>query len=66
VAFLVEVVVDKGMYGGEFLERFRTPEPGHRSLSPPEGLVRVFCPVVQPTPGFLAISNSNQLHRCRV
>ena len=39
VAVLVEVIVDRGVGGGEFLEGFYIPEPSHRSFSSPEWLM---------------------------
>ena len=39
VTFLVKMVVDRSMDRNEFLERFRTPEFGHRLLSSAEWLM---------------------------
>ena len=39
VAVLVEVVVDRGMYGGKLLKSFYIPEERHCPLSSPERLV---------------------------
>jgi hypothetical protein len=39
VAVLVEVIVDRGVGGDEFLEGFHIPEPSHCSFSPPEWLM---------------------------
>ena len=39
VAFLVEVVVKRGMNGGELLKGLYVPELCHRPLSSPERLV---------------------------
>ena len=39
VAVLIEVVVDRGMGGGEFLQGLFIPEPGHRSFPSSERLV---------------------------
>jgi hypothetical protein len=36
MTFLVEMVVDRSVDRGEFLERFSAPEFRHRALSPPE------------------------------
>jgi hypothetical protein len=36
VAFLVEVVVDRAVDGGEFLEGFHSPKPLHSALSSSE------------------------------
>jgi len=53
--FLVEVVADRGMDGGELLQASHPPEPLHRPLSPSERQVGVLCPVVGPTAGFESI-----------
>jgi hypothetical protein len=39
VAVLVEVVVDRGVGGGELLQGLEVPEAGHRTFSSSEGLV---------------------------
>ncbi len=39
MAFLVKMVVDRSVDQNELLERFRTPEFRHRTLSPPKRLV---------------------------
>jgi hypothetical protein len=39
VAFLIEMVMDRGMGGSEFLQGFDIPEFRHRSLSSSEWLV---------------------------
>jgi hypothetical protein len=39
VAVMVEVIVDRGMYGGKLLKSFYIPEGRHRPLSSPERLV---------------------------
>jgi hypothetical protein len=41
VAVVVEVVVDRGMGGGEFLQGLCVPEPRHCILSSPERLVGI-------------------------
>ena len=49
MAFVVEVVVDRGMDGGEFLQGLYVPEPGHCRFPSSKRLVRVLGPVVEPT-----------------
>jgi hypothetical protein len=39
VAFLIEMVLDRGVNGGEFLQRLHASKPEHRTLSSPEWLV---------------------------
>jgi len=48
VTVLVEVVVDRGMGGGNLLESFHVPELRHPSFSSSERLVGIFCPIVEP------------------
>ena len=38
MALVVEVVVDRDVNGGEFLQGLDVPEPGHRSVSSAERL----------------------------
>ena len=49
MSFVVEVVIDRGMDGGEFLQGLDVSEPRHRPFPPSERLVRVLGPVVEPT-----------------
>ena len=39
MALVVEVVVDRGVDGSEFLQGLDVPEPGHRTLSAAERLM---------------------------
>jgi hypothetical protein len=39
MAVLVEMIVERGMGGGEFLQGFDVPEPRHRPLSSSERLM---------------------------
>ena len=48
VAVLVEVVVDRGMGGGEFLQGLYISELRHRSFSSSEGLVGILGSIVEP------------------
>jgi len=53
VAVLVEVVVDRGMNGGEFLQGLYVLEPRHRSFSSSERLVRILGSIVEPPTALL-------------
>ena len=48
VAVVVEVVMDRGLGGGEFLQRPFVPEPLHRSFSSSERLVGILSAIVEP------------------
>jgi hypothetical protein len=63
VAVLVEVVVDRGLGGGEFLQGLYVPEPRHRSFSSSERLVRMLGSIVEPPTALLAGSIADYLHR---
>ena len=39
MTFLVEMIVDRGVSGGKFLQALDVPEPGHRSFSSAERLM---------------------------
>ena len=58
LAFEIEVVVNRGLDGGELLKTSHRPEPVHYFLSSPQRLMRVFSFVIQPPRGRLAIRNS--------
>ncbi len=62
MAILVEVIVEGGVYGAEFLQALHLPEPQHRSFSSPEGLVQVLHPVVGPAADLLFVGVANLLH----
>jgi hypothetical protein len=63
VAVLVEVVVERGVYGGELLKGLHVPEIRHRRLSSSERLMRIFGPIVVPTTALLSASVADRLHR---
>jgi hypothetical protein len=63
VAVVVEVVVDRGMGGGELLEGFHVPELRHRSFSSSEWLVGIFSPIVEPPTALLIGSIAYYFHR---
>ena len=50
---MVEVILNRGMRGGELLESFHVAEFRHRSFSSSEWLVRMFCPIVEPATALL-------------
>ena len=50
VALRGKMVVDRGMDGGELLQRSHAPEPQHRPFASSERQVRVFGPIVEPAP----------------
>ena len=64
VAVVVEVVVDRGMGGGEFLQGLYFPEPRHRSFSSSERLVGILGPIVKPPTALLRRGIADYLH-CR-
>ena len=64
VAFLIEMVVDRGLDGNEFLQTSHTPETEHCSLSSSKREVRILCPVIFPAAHRLFISIADNLH-CR-
>jgi hypothetical protein len=53
MAVLVEVVVERGMGGGEFLQGLYVSEPRHRSFSSSERLVRILGSIVEPPTALL-------------
>jgi len=66
MTFLIEVVVDGGMEGGEFLKAPHPPEAEHRPFSSSKRLMRVFRPVVQPPAGLLQVGAANVPQGCTV
>lgn len=63
VAVEIKVIIDRGVSGNELLQGFDIPEFRHRAFSSSKWLVRVFRPVVEPAPTFLAIRKSDDMHR---
>ena len=49
MAVVVEMVVDRGVDGGELLQGLDVSEPRHRPFPPSKRLMPVFCPFVEPT-----------------
>ena len=63
---LIEVVLDRGVDGAEFLQRLHAPKPKHRTFSSSERLMRVFCAIVHPAPAFRPVRITNDFHRCAI
>ncbi len=55
VTVSIEVIVDRGVDGGEFLKGLYIPEFRHRPLSSSERLMRVLSPIVEPVPSVYSI-----------
>ena len=62
MSFEIEVVVDRGVGGGEFLEASHSSKSEHRPLSSSKGQVAVLGPIVEPPPDFLVIIIADCLH----
>ena len=62
MAFVVEMVVDRGMDGAELLEGVHPSKPQHGPLLSSERLMGVLGPVVQPTACFLDAGVADLLH----
>ena len=65
-AFLVEVVLDRAMDGGEFLQTSHAPEAEHRPFPSSEWLVGVLSSVVPPTASFTLVDGTQNLERSAV
>ncbi len=63
VAVLVEVIVDRGMGGGEFLQGLYIPELRYRSFSSPERLVGILGSIVEPPTALLIGCRSSKPRR---
>ncbi len=63
VTVVVEMVVDRGVDRGEFLQGLDIPKPCHRTLSSSERLVRVLGSIVEPPAALLIGSIADDLHR---
>ena len=57
-ALLIEMVMDRGVNGGELLQCSHPTKAEHRALSPSEGLVRILRAIVGPTTGLLAVADA--------
>ena len=60
---LVEVIMDRSMGGGEFLQGLYVSEFRHRAFSSSERLVGILGSIVEPSPAYLTIHDSNDFHR---
>lgn len=63
VAVVVEVIVDRGMGGGKFLQSLYVPELRHRAFSSSEWLMRNLGSIVAPPTAFLISGIAEYLHR---
>jgi hypothetical protein len=63
VSFLVEVVVDRAVNRGEFLQTSHPSEPEHRPLSSSKRLVRILDTIVQPTADLSLVDGAQTLER---
>jgi len=66
MALLIEMVMDRGMDGREFLEGLYVSQPGHRALTSSKWLVRVFSSIVEPPLANLIRRITDHIHRCPV
>ena len=66
LALQVEMVMDGGMNGGEFLQTSHTTKAQHRPFSSPKRLMRILASVVQPAAGFLLVRIADDLHRSAI
>ena len=55
MSFPVEMVVDRGVNGGEFLQSSRSLEPQHDAHPHSERLMVVLSAIVQPAAGFMLV-----------
>ncbi len=60
----IEVIMDRNVNGGEFLQGLDVPEFRHRAFSSSKRLVRVSSPVVEPAPTGLVGGIADHF-RCR-
>ena len=63
VAVLVEVIVDRGVGGGEFLQGLYVSELRHRTFSSPERLVGILGSIIAPPTTLLIGCIANYVHR---
>jgi hypothetical protein len=66
MAFVVEMVVDRGVDGSELLERFHLPKSQHGTFTSAEWQVAVPHPVVHPSAHFAAVEIAQFVYRGRV
>ena len=63
---VVEMVVDRGVDGGESLQGLDVSEPRHRPFPPSNRLMRVLGPVIEPTTAGLGVRITDHIHRSTV
>jgi len=61
VAFLIEVIVDRAVNRGEFLQTAHSPEAEHRPFPSSERLVGILRPVVQPAANLALVDGAQNL-----
>ncbi len=61
MSFLVEVIVDRAVNRGEFLQTSHAPEPEHCPFSSSKRLVRILGAVVQPAAKLALVDGANFL-----
>ena len=61
VAFLVEMIADRAVHGGKFLQTSHPPEPEHRQLPSSEGQMTVLSPIIKPTAGFALVDRAERI-----
>ena len=66
VALVVEVIMDRGVNGGKFLQASHAPKTLHRLFSSSQWQMRVLGPVVQPAAGRLEFYRSQLSQRCPI
>jgi hypothetical protein len=66
ITFGVELVVKRGLDGGEHFHRLHVPKLYHCSHASSEREMAVLGPIVQPAAGLLAVQISKFTHRSRV
>ncbi|GEM_PF-5461637 len=62
-ALRVEIIVDRGVNGDEFLQTSHLSEAQHGTFSSSKWQARILGPVVQPTHSFLSVNIIDDLHR---
>src|SRR5271166_2580418 len=63
MTLLIEMVVDLGVNGAEFLQRLRASKPLHGPFSSSKWLMRILRAIVEPTANHLATGVADLLHR---
>ena len=66
MSFLVEMVVNRGVDGDEFLQSSPAPEPKHCTFSSSKRQVRILNPAIEPATCFLAICFAGDFQRSAI